>query len=193
VDESGTISFLISVLVADTDQMITLPVVIFPTDVSLFEYQAYNALAAASSSVDNATQLDAGSASASASGIDTGSFPPAYGYAPTQPQQQSQQSLVDVNLSDPSSALPPPHAHAAHAPFAFPHPRTASLSQPYPFVPLGQQHHMQHAPAPALPAAHAPQQRPYWTPSQPQQQQQLQQQPQQPQTKFVGNEGLFLP
>ncbi len=40
MDESGTISFLISVLVADTDQMITLPVVIFPTDVSLFEYQA---------------------------------------------------------------------------------------------------------------------------------------------------------
>jgi hypothetical protein len=39
VDETGTISFLISVLVQDTDQMITLPVVVFPTDFSMYDYQ----------------------------------------------------------------------------------------------------------------------------------------------------------
>jgi hypothetical protein len=42
LDESGTISFLISVLVPTTDQMITLPVVIYPTDASFEDYASYN-------------------------------------------------------------------------------------------------------------------------------------------------------
>jgi hypothetical protein len=42
LDETGTISFLISVLVPTTDQMITLPVVIYPTDASFEDYASYN-------------------------------------------------------------------------------------------------------------------------------------------------------
>jgi hypothetical protein len=66
VDDSGTISFLLSVLVPDTDQMITLPVVIYPTDISMFDYAAYSAAAAAASA--SSESLD-GSATASMAGV----------------------------------------------------------------------------------------------------------------------------
>lgn len=162
IDDTGTLSFLISVLVQGTDQMITLPVVIFPTDISLYEYNAYSALTSASAVADGVTSPSPSPLATPSSSSSTSSSTPAYYATDAAPIQSAP---VPVAQPPVAPAVPPPSQLPPHS-YAFPHPRTASLSQPLPFVPLSQQQH--HTPsATAAAALPPPPHRQYWTPPQP--------------------------